>query len=84
MLIRLKPWCMLQPANLGVVCMQCSSCLHRRGELQWHMEAMARQALQFECMHDNGLLLQATTLPLDTAKVRLQLQAKGEGVPKYK
>eukprot|EP00891_Asterochloris_glomerata_P006680 jgi/Astpho2/6680/Aster-05032 len=29
-------------------------------------------------------LVQATTLPLDTAKVRLQLQAKGQGVPKYK
>lgn len=27
---------------------------------------------------------QIATLPLDTAKVRLQLQAKSEGVPKYK
>lgn len=33
-----KPCCMLQPANLGIICMQCSSCLHRRGELQYHMQ----------------------------------------------
>lgn len=30
------------------------------------------------------LLLQALTLPLDTAKVRLQLQAKSSGPPLYK
>ena len=31
-----------------------------------------------------GLPAQALTIPLDTAKVRLQIQGKVEGIPKYR
>ena len=35
-------------------------------------------------MRDSCVAAEALTIPLDTAKVRLQLQSKSEGPPKYR